>query len=70
MLKSCVRRIGVEKLADAQLLQFAQSGELLGVNDGDHGWRKSHGPMNAEKVKRTLMDATNSVHCTIWGVRL
>ena len=49
MLKSCVRRIGVEKLADAQLLQFAQSGELLGVNDGDHGWRKSHGPMNAEK---------------------
>ena len=51
MLKSSVRRIGVQKLADPQLLQFAQSGKLLCVNDGDDGRRKCHGSMNAEIVK-------------------
>ena len=48
MFKSGVRRIGVEKLADPELLQFAQSGKLLGVNDGDDGWRKCHRSMDAE----------------------
>ena len=56
MFKSGVRRIGVEKLADPQLLQLAQSGELLGVNDGYDGWRKCHRSMNAEKIYHTLID--------------
>ena len=66
MLKSGVRRIGVEKLADPQLLQFAQSGELLGVNDGDDGWRKCHRSVNAEKINRALIDDSTVYQPFLW----